>query len=61
MSTFPKKTEDVHECPGCGGEVSLVRPHVGDEVTCVQCGNLLWFVRKTTKDAVLVTFLRPLK
>jgi anti-anti-sigma factor len=45
-------------CPFCGNVV-IVGPasHPARDAPCPHCGKLLWFVRKTVGDVVILTFL----
>jgi anti-anti-sigma factor len=45
-------------CPVCG-HVLIVEPTSvpAKDAPCPQCGRVLWFVRKTVGDAVILTFL----
>jgi anti-sigma B factor antagonist len=49
---------DADFCPLCG-QVVIVGPAAvpAKDAPCPHCGELLWFVRKTVGDAVILTFL----
>jgi anti-anti-sigma factor len=57
MNTSRKTSENLNQCPACGGEVNLELSVSDDEVPCAECGRVLWFVRKPINDVVLLTFL----
>jgi anti-anti-sigma factor len=44
-------------CPLCGKRLFIVPAALTGDVPCRQCGRVLWFVRKTVDDAVILTFL----
>lgn len=48
-------------CPACRGQVLLERLDRDGDTPCPHCGRLLWFVRKRSKGAVLLTFLPGLQ
>jgi anti-sigma B factor antagonist len=59
MGVSSRNLENTPEfCPLCGGVV-IVRPASvpAKDAPCPHCGELLWFVRKTVGDAVVLTFL----
>lgn len=44
-------------CPWCGQKLTVRPETLTGDVPCRQCGRVLWFVRRTVGDAVILTFL----
>ena len=58
MDTPSRTPEGVPNCcPACGGEVHLDPSSPLGDVPCPHCGHLLWFLKKSIDDVVILTFL----
>ncbi len=53
----PSRTDTAYCCPACGSPV-IIEPidSVGDS-PCIKCGHMIWFVRRSIDETVILTFL----
>ena len=49
--------EHCNSCPYCGATVDLQRSEPQGDTPCLQCQQLLWFVRKSVEGVTVLTFL----
>jgi len=55
--SIPDPNSTLNHCPACLRELPVESLALLGDLPCPHCGQLLWFVRKKTGSAVVLTFL----